>query len=128
MGVHRTCGEPDEIELTPIGVKLNGSRRVPVGTPASEPNTEPTQRPLANEPSTVSEATDACTPVPALPISSSTPPDFSTYSSAERAERSFRTKAGRAAFYECGRAQHACTEGHHPHVYARPWLEEEGEA
>ena len=24
----RTCGEPDEIELTPMGVKLNGSRRV----------------------------------------------------------------------------------------------------
>ena len=28
MGVHRTCGEPDEIELTPMGVKLNGSGRV----------------------------------------------------------------------------------------------------
>ena len=26
----RTCGEPNEIELTPIGVKLNGSRRVPL--------------------------------------------------------------------------------------------------
>jgi len=26
MGVHRTCGEPDEIELTAMGVKLNGSR------------------------------------------------------------------------------------------------------
>ena len=25
----RTCGEPDEIELTAMGVKLNGSRRVP---------------------------------------------------------------------------------------------------
>ena len=25
----RTCGEPDEIGLTPVGVKLNGSRRVP---------------------------------------------------------------------------------------------------
>ena len=24
----RTCGEPDEIELAPMGVKLNGSRRV----------------------------------------------------------------------------------------------------
>ena len=28
MGVHRTCGEPDEIGLTPMGVKLNGSRGV----------------------------------------------------------------------------------------------------
>ena len=28
MGVHRACGEPNEIELTPIGVKSNGSRRV----------------------------------------------------------------------------------------------------
>ena len=27
MGVHRTCGEPDEIELTPMGVKLNAPRR-----------------------------------------------------------------------------------------------------
>ena len=26
----RTCGEPDEIELTPMGVELNGSRRVPL--------------------------------------------------------------------------------------------------
>ena len=25
-----TCGEPDEIELTAIGVELNGSRRVPL--------------------------------------------------------------------------------------------------
>ena len=25
--VHRTCGEPNEIELAPIGVKLDGSRR-----------------------------------------------------------------------------------------------------
>ena len=25
-----TCGEPNEIELTPIGVELNGSRRVPL--------------------------------------------------------------------------------------------------
>ena len=25
-----TCGEPDEIGLTPMGVKLNGSRRVRV--------------------------------------------------------------------------------------------------
>ena len=24
MGLHRTCGEPNEIELTPIGVELNG--------------------------------------------------------------------------------------------------------
>ena len=31
MGVHRTCGEPDEIELTPMGVKLNGLRQVPQG-------------------------------------------------------------------------------------------------
>ena len=23
MGVRRTCGEPDEVELTPIGVKVN---------------------------------------------------------------------------------------------------------
>ena len=30
MGVHRTCGEPDEAELTPIGVNLNGSGRVHV--------------------------------------------------------------------------------------------------
>ena len=31
MGVHRTCGKPDEIELimTAIGVELNGSRRAP---------------------------------------------------------------------------------------------------
>ena len=29
MGVHRTCGEPNEIELTPIGVDLNGSGHVP---------------------------------------------------------------------------------------------------
>ena len=29
MGVHRTCGGPNEIELTPTGVKLNGSRLVP---------------------------------------------------------------------------------------------------
>ena len=29
MGVHRTCGEPDEIELTAMGVKLNGSRGHP---------------------------------------------------------------------------------------------------
>ena len=28
MGVHRTCGEPSEIELAPMGVKLNGSQRV----------------------------------------------------------------------------------------------------
>ena len=27
----RTCGEPDEIELTAIGVDLHGSRRVPEG-------------------------------------------------------------------------------------------------
>ena len=26
MGVHRTCGEPDEIELTAMGVELNGSQ------------------------------------------------------------------------------------------------------
>ena len=26
MGVHRTCGEPGEIELAPIGVELNGPR------------------------------------------------------------------------------------------------------
>ena len=26
----RTCGKPNEIELTPIGVKLNGSRRAPL--------------------------------------------------------------------------------------------------
>ena len=25
----RTCGEPNEIELNPIGVELNGPRRVP---------------------------------------------------------------------------------------------------
>ena len=31
MGVRRTCGEPDEIELTAMGVKLNGSGRVPAG-------------------------------------------------------------------------------------------------
>ena len=29
MGVHRTCREPNEIDLTPIGVELNGSRCVP---------------------------------------------------------------------------------------------------
>ena len=29
MGVHRTCGEPNEIELTAIGVALNGSGGVP---------------------------------------------------------------------------------------------------
>ena len=29
MGVHRTCGEPDEIELAAIGVELNGSGRAP---------------------------------------------------------------------------------------------------
>ena len=28
MGVHRTCGGPSEIELTAIGVELNGLRRV----------------------------------------------------------------------------------------------------
>ena len=28
MGVHRTCGEPNEIESTTIGVKLNGLRGV----------------------------------------------------------------------------------------------------
>ena len=28
MGVHRTRGEPDELELTPTGVELNGSERV----------------------------------------------------------------------------------------------------
>ena len=28
MGVHRTCGEPDEIGSTPMGVALNGSGRV----------------------------------------------------------------------------------------------------
>ena len=28
-GVHRTCGEPDGIGLTAIGVELNGSGRVP---------------------------------------------------------------------------------------------------
>ena len=28
MGVLRTCGGPDEIESTPMGVELNGSRRV----------------------------------------------------------------------------------------------------
>ena len=33
MGVHRTCGEPDEIELTPMGVKLNGTRRIRPGPP-----------------------------------------------------------------------------------------------
>ena len=27
-GVHRTCGEPKEIELAATGVELNGSRRV----------------------------------------------------------------------------------------------------
>ena len=31
--VGRACGEPDEIELTAIGVKLNGSGRVPRGWP-----------------------------------------------------------------------------------------------
>ena len=30
MGVHRTCGGPDEIRLTPMEVELNGSWRVPV--------------------------------------------------------------------------------------------------
>ena len=30
MGVHRTCGEPGEIGLTPMGVELNGSGRVPL--------------------------------------------------------------------------------------------------
>ena len=29
MGGYRTCGEPDEIELTAIGVELNGPRGVP---------------------------------------------------------------------------------------------------
>ena len=29
VGVHRTCGEPDEIGLTPMGVELNGTWRVP---------------------------------------------------------------------------------------------------
>ena len=28
MGVHRTRGEPNDIELNVIGVKLNGSRHV----------------------------------------------------------------------------------------------------
>ena len=28
MGVHRTCGEPDEIGLTPMGVEMNGPRCV----------------------------------------------------------------------------------------------------
>ena len=28
MGVHRTCGEPDDIEPTPTWVELNGSWRV----------------------------------------------------------------------------------------------------
>ncbi len=37
MGVRRTCGEPNEIELTPMGVKLNGSRRVP-GDELGHPN------------------------------------------------------------------------------------------
>ena len=31
MGVHRTCGEPNETELTPIGVRLYGSGRGPPG-------------------------------------------------------------------------------------------------
>ena len=30
MGVHRTCRWAGEIELTPIGAKLNGSWRVPL--------------------------------------------------------------------------------------------------
>ena len=30
MGVRRTCREPDEIELTPMGVKLNGSGGAPL--------------------------------------------------------------------------------------------------
>ena len=30
MGVHRTCGGADEAELTPIGVRSNGSVGVPV--------------------------------------------------------------------------------------------------
>ena len=29
MGVRRACGEPNEIEWTPIGVELNGSRCAP---------------------------------------------------------------------------------------------------
>ena len=29
MGVRRTCGGLNEVELTPAGVKLSGSRRVP---------------------------------------------------------------------------------------------------
>jgi hypothetical protein len=29
MEVRRTCGEPDEIGLPPMGVKLYGTRRVP---------------------------------------------------------------------------------------------------
>ena len=29
VGVHRTRGEPNGIELTPIGVEVNGPRRVP---------------------------------------------------------------------------------------------------
>ena len=29
MGVHRTCGGPDGIDLTPMGTKLNGAGRVP---------------------------------------------------------------------------------------------------
>ena len=32
----RTCGEPDEIGLTPMGVKLNGSGRVPPEEPPLE--------------------------------------------------------------------------------------------
>jgi len=36
MGVHRACGEPGEIELTPIGLVLNGSRHVPSSVWARE--------------------------------------------------------------------------------------------
>ena len=43
MGVHRTCGEPGEIELTPMGVKLNGSLRVHRSVGVLRPCPEPKQ-------------------------------------------------------------------------------------
>ena len=35
MGLHRTCGGPDGIELAAIGVELNGLRRVHEGAPVA---------------------------------------------------------------------------------------------
>ena len=41
MGVHRTCGEPDEIELTPMGVELYGPGTPPTrSAPVAEASTK----------------------------------------------------------------------------------------